>query len=74
VTDARAVLIQTSAKRSAKPEYPAMSAEIIQFVPKPNPKRQEAEQRVAEAFNSLVGVWPDFSSAAAYHAPDKDSA
>lgn len=48
-----------------------MSATIIQFVPKPNPKRQEeAEQRVAEAFNSLVGVWPDFSSAAAYHAPD----
>jgi hypothetical protein len=51
-----------------------MSAEIIQFVPKANPKREEAEQRVADAFNNLVGVWPDFSAAAAYHAPEKDPA
>lgn len=49
-----------------------MSAEIIMFVPRPNPKREEAEKRVAEAFNSLVGVWPDFSAANAFHGVPSD--
>lgn len=56
-----------------------MSAEIIQFVPRPNDRRKKLDDMAIEIMNQCFpSVYPEFShydtSPSEYVAPDKDSA
>jgi hypothetical protein len=57
-----------------------MSAEIIQFVPRPNPKRQTIDDMAIEVMNQCFPSWPGGIDDLVpvdtnhYHAPDKDPA
>ncbi len=58
-----------------RPNGAFMTAEVIQFVPRPDPNREARLKRMAaEAFGEVFPNWPDFSQAETFHAPDKDSA
>ena len=52
-----------------------MSADIIQFIPKPDPKREERLRELARQGMELVNAaFPQVNDADRYHAPDKDPA
>ncbi len=53
-----------------------MTAQIIQFVPRPDPNREaRLQQMAAEAFNAAFPTWPTpYTETESYTAPDKDSA
>jgi hypothetical protein len=56
-----------------------MSAEIIMFIPRPNPKRQTIDDMAVEIMNQCFPSWPGgiddlIPEQAPYMAPEKDPA
>jgi hypothetical protein len=53
-----------------------MSADIIQFVPRPNPEREkQLERQAIEIMNiAFPAVWPETPEMIPYHSDEKDPA